>query len=273
MPGGLNSRVFVVRDPVGQPALTVRQARPGQTALLDHEAWALTTLAGQCGCAPWPVQRVDDLLTHAYVMGATAELRGVSAACRAALGRCLAGLHGHARDGYTLWPAPERHAGTRRELYHARLATLERYGALRGPLAARVRPLRAALQAAPLTDAGWDTARFVMLHGDLSAGNLLWHGSAVTLIDWEYTRAGDPAEDLAYLLAEQPLPARQRAQLTDAYLNTGGDPSTLERLPVYLPLVALDAALWWADYLGTADAPEVTTRLALAEGALMHADG
>jgi Ser/Thr protein kinase RdoA (MazF antagonist) len=271
LPGGANSRVYAVHAPSGEPTLTVRRARAGQAQLLDREAWALTTLGGRGGCYPWPAQRVGDLLVHGWVSGAIADLTSVSASARATLGRCLANLHGHPRPDYTIWPSPLQRHGTRRDLYHARLATIERYAALRGPLAARAQPLLDGLRAAPLTDASWQIARFTILHGDLSVGNLLWRGEHVTLIDWEFTRDGDPAEDLAYLLAEQPLPAAQQAQLTDAYRAAGGDPSTLARLPAYLPLVALDAALWWADHLGSADAPEVVERLERAERWLTHA--
>lgn len=261
LPGGLNSRVFVARDPAGAPALTVRQARPGLEHVLDREAWVLATLAGPRGCAPWPARRVGDLLAHDYADGEPAPLGEVSAAARAALGGCLARIHAHERPGYTRWPSPARHDGTLRDFFHARLDMLAGYPAMRGLLAAAGRPFAAALRALPLTGDGWDGRRFAITHGDLSVGNILWRDPAVTLIDWEYSRDGDPAEDLAYLLGEQPVSAARWDEIAGAYTAAGGASAALARMRAYLPFVLLDSAVWWAGFLGAADAPEVSERL------------
>ena len=121
--------------------------------------------------------------------------------------------------------------------------------------------------------AGWEEREFALCHGDLSAGNILWDSDAVALIDWEFARDGDPAEDIAYLVAEQDLSPAPLAEIAEAYVGAGGDPWAFARLPVWLPLVALDAALWWADYhLAQGAEPieqlDVTGRLARARAFL-----
>jgi aminoglycoside phosphotransferase (APT) family kinase protein len=90
------------------------------------------------------------------------------------------------------------------------------------------------------------------------------------LIDWEYTRIGDPAEDLAYLLTEQPVPASTVSALRRFYEEAGGALDTWRRVPAYGVFTALDSALWWADYLASRDLlrgrSEVEARLATAGG-------
>ncbi len=96
--------------------------------------------------------------------------------------------------------------------------------------------------------AGWDEPAFSLLHGDLSAGNILWDEGRPTLIDWEFARDGDPAEDLAYLTSEAGLTPDELADIAEGYVAAGGEAWAFARVPAWLPLVRLDAALWWADY-------------------------
>lgn len=277
VPGGLNSRVFVAIAPDGAPTLTVRQARPALDELLDHEARVLAEIAANAAsgaCAPHGALRVGKLLVHAFVPGAPAPLAGAGANELAALARCLAAVHAHPRAGYTLWPALNVQAGTLWDAFQARLATLGRYAAARpgGALAGRIAPLRATLRAAvPPDDAGWETRGFALIHGDLSAGNIIWNDARVALIDWEYARAGDPAEDLAYLLGEQPLPVPRVAELTRAYVAAGGEPRVVARMDAWQPLVLLDAALWWADYLAALGANRSAGRAIEVEARLERA--
>jgi aminoglycoside phosphotransferase (APT) family kinase protein len=287
VPGGLNSRVYAVRAPDGSPALTVRRARPAMEFLLDQEERALHEAGADCaacipplvGHIPGPDGLHDALLVHRFVPGAPADLREVSSAARSALGACLACIHAHPRDMYTIWPSLESRSGTRRALFLDRLAALSRYASASGSLAGHVAPLVTAMRAAPFDPAeGWEHAAFALLHGDLSVGNILWDAERVMLIDWEYARAGDPAEDLAYLLGEQPLPEPHAAEITRAYIAAGGEPAATARLRRYLPVVTLDAALWWADYRlaqggDPGQEPEVLARLARAAGALAELAG
>jgi hypothetical protein len=38
------------------------------------------------------------------------------------------------------------------------------------------------------------------------------------------------------------------ADIAEGYVGAGGEAWAFARLPAWLPLVTLDAALWWADY-------------------------
>ena len=50
-----------------------------------------------------------------------------------------------------------------------------------------------------------------LLHGDIASGNILWSPDP-GLIDWEYTRLGDPADEIAYLFDQNGLtPPRRQA--------------------------------------------------------------
>jgi Ser/Thr protein kinase RdoA (MazF antagonist) len=254
-PGGSTDRTFSVLDPSGTPRLTVRLARPGLADRLRHERQVLDELAGLPSPAPRDITLIEDaalperwLLGHAHMPGAPAPVSHVSPAARERLGSCLAWVHRHQRDGFMIWPSLEEQRGTRADLYHARLDTLRRYQTGQGLLPAVVPMLDRLARADLPASAGWLESQFFLCHGDLSIGNILWDGDDVYLIDWEFARDGDAAEDIAYLVAEQDLPPDLVAEIAEAYVDTGGDPWAFARLPAWLPLVALDAALWWADY-------------------------
>jgi Ser/Thr protein kinase RdoA (MazF antagonist) len=290
-PGGSTDRTFSVTDPAGVPRLTVRLARPGLVDHLRDERRILDELSGTIapgpidlsGGEPIPcltsreVALIEDdalperwLLAHQHLPGQPSPIVHVSDAARERLGGCLAWLHRHRREGFTIWPSLEVQRGTRVELFHARLATLRRYRA------AEKLPDAAALlnRLADITlpaSAGWQETDFALCHGDLSIGNILWDGDAVALIDWEFARDGDAAEDIAYLVAEQELASETVGEIAEAYVDAGGDPWAFARLPAWLPLVALDAALWWADYHLAQGAdpvthPDVRDRLKRAQG-------
>ncbi|HEX5164701.1 MAG TPA: hypothetical protein VFV93_04835, partial [Thermomicrobiales bacterium] len=138
-PGGSTDRTFRILDPTGAPRLTARLARPGLTEHLRHEQRTLLELAGEATpsttCAsPRDVVLIEDdglaeqmLLVHAHMPGNPHPLGDVSSDARERLGSCLAWVHGHQREGYTIWPSLEGNVGTRADLYHDRLATLRRY--------------------------------------------------------------------------------------------------------------------------------------------------
>ncbi|HYI14887.1 MAG TPA: aminoglycoside phosphotransferase family protein, partial [Thermomicrobiales bacterium] len=205
------------------------------------------------------------LLAHEHMPGRPAPVVDVSSLARERLGECLAWLHRHRRDGYMIWPSLDIVHGTRAELFAARLATLRRYRA--AELFPGIAGLLESLATLDLpASAGWHETDFALCHGDLSIGNILWDGDAVALIDWEFARDGDAAEDIAYLVAEQEIDPSTVGEIAEGYVDAGGDPWAFARLPAWLPLVALDAALWWADYHLTQGAdplaqPDVVGRL------------
>lgn len=89
-----------------------------------------------------------------------------------------------------------------------------------------------------------------MLHGDIAPGNILW-GPHPVLIDWEYTRPGDPADEIAYLFDQNGLSPHRREAFWRGYRGEGDDQSTLrhleERVAWWEPLTLLGSALWWAE--------------------------
>jgi aminoglycoside phosphotransferase (APT) family kinase protein len=80
-----------------------------------------------------------------------------------------------------------------------------------------------------------------MLHGDLVAENIVWSPSGPVLIDWEFRRLGDPAEDLAYLTELNALPPALAASVLEGYGLRGME----ERVEGWRALVAADAGAWY----------------------------
>ncbi len=255
--GGLNSRVYFARQRGQTPTYTIRLPTPDGDWRLRREADVLMDIHHGCPGVPhWAglfEGNGDPMLVHDYAPGAPARLETVSDTALTSLASCLAGIHAHHRPHYAIWPWLRRTSGSRAGAFLDRLAALSRYTSfetgLSEQLRERVGELYVNLKHSELRDdAGWDARRFSQLHGDLSVGNMIWDGDSVTLIDWEYARDGDPAEDLAYLFSEQPAPERTTTIFQHAYIVAGGDPCAVARAAWYAPLVALDSALWWGDY-------------------------
>jgi aminoglycoside phosphotransferase (APT) family kinase protein len=107
-----------------------------------------------------------------------------------------------------------------------------------------------------------------LLHGDIGPGNVFWTPSPC-LIDWEYTRLGDPADEMAYTFDQNALTPSQREAFWDGYQQNIDSRSRvdhiMERVGWWEPVTLLGSALWWverwvrraeADTEGKAD-PEV----------------
>jgi aminoglycoside phosphotransferase (APT) family kinase protein len=89
-----------------------------------------------------------------------------------------------------------------------------------------------------------------LLHGDIAPGNVLWDREP-TLIDWEYTRLGDPADEIAYLFDQNALTEPQRQAFWDGYRRSVSTPSRLplvmDRVDWWEPVTLLGSALWWVE--------------------------
>jgi thiamine kinase-like enzyme len=90
----------------------------------------------------------------------------------------------------------------------------------------------------------------VLLHGDPGAGNIIWTPQPV-LIDWEYARLGDPADEIAYIFGQHGLAASQREAFWRGY-RTRPDPRrhlehVVDRVRSWEPLTLLGSALWWLE--------------------------
>jgi thiamine kinase-like enzyme len=67
----------------------------------------------------------------------------------------------------------------------------------------------------------------VPCHNDLLAGNLLWDGARLWLVDWDYAGTGDRFFDLANLSVNNELSADEEERLLERYF---GEPATARRL-------------------------------------------
>ena len=266
--GGLNSRVFVASPKGGKPLLTIRLRADHARSSAEVDG-----LSDGAGCPGVPRLRLltHNMLVHGYVPGAPRDFRNLSDEQLRALGDSLACIHEIAQPAYTPWPNQILRPGNRADLLRFRTDSLKSYDSYADAAGGRIHPeltaLMARLSARNVTDPSWSVRTFSRLHGDLSRGNILWLDDVPAFIDWEYSRIGDPAEDLAYLLTEQDVDVDTAVSLQRAYVEADGAPDVMNRLPTYALFTAVDSVLWWADYARThgADAgPEIERRVAAA---------
>ena len=89
-----------------------------------------------------------------------------------------------------------------------------------------------------------------LLHGDIGPGNVLW-GRDPVLIDWEYTRLGDPADEIAYLFDQNALTEPQREAFWDGYRQSASPQLRLahviDRVHWWEPVTLMGSALWWVE--------------------------
>lgn len=87
-----------------------------------------------------------------------------------------------------------------------------------------------------------------LLHGDIGPGNVLW-GPEPVLIDWEYARLGDPADEIAYTFDQNDLNTAQREAFWRGYRgDASGDRALadiVDRVSWWEPLTLLGSTLWW----------------------------
>lgn len=92
--------------------------------------------------------------------------------------------------------------------------------------------------------------RLALLHGDIGPGNILWVPDPV-LIDWEYTRLGDPADEMAYTFDQNGLTAPQREAFWRGYRQNISSQLRLariiDRVNWWEPVTLLGSALWWVE--------------------------
>ncbi len=239
-------RFTVVMGHDGAPQAEKR----GDPAALAREAAALEVVAGR-PWAPAMLRHEPGLLVTSRVPGASRDLAALAPAEARRLGAVLREVHGTrsaAVGGLWWWPAPARGLSAYRE---GRVRDAE--AALAGTSDAGL-PRRLAPGPAP------PGAAFALLHGDLVAANVLWPpGGGPVLIDWEFHRMGDPAEDLAYLAELNELPDAVVAAVLEGY----GEPGAAARLEGWRGLVAADAGAW---YLGQGMRADAERMLARARG-------
>ena len=104
------------------------------------------------------------------------------------------------------------------------------------------------------------------LHGDPWSGNLVWSPTGPVLVDWEYARGGEPAEDLAYLAALDELPEATLAAVLHGY---GAGSGLSARVTAWRPLMAV----WCGAWLSARGADERGARLLAHAERLLLGDG
>ncbi len=222
---------FTLRDLPGPPPLVEKR---GPAAALAREAAALRLVAGR----PWAPQLVADepgLVRTTRCPGAPRPVAALDAGDARRLGEVLREAHDAHRSGeggLDAWPSPAVSLAD----YRARRAE-DTEAALEGTAHAGL--ARRAL-AAPLPERG-GARPFRLLHGDLVEANLVWGPDGPALVDWEFWRMGDPAEDIAYLAEVNRLPDAA----LDAVLGGYGRPEVAAAVGAWRALVALDAGAWY----------------------------
>jgi aminoglycoside phosphotransferase (APT) family kinase protein len=131
---------------------------------------------------------------------------------------------------------------------------LDRMSLIRDPLPLPVQTQCAdqamwARQTAGTLHAPEDPGALRLLHGDVSPGNVLWTPQPV-LIDWEYARLGDPADEIGYLFGQNDLRPDQRQSFWRGYsqdLDAASRSRIVERAAQWEPLTLFGSALYWID--------------------------
>lgn len=212
----------------GLPGPPPAVAKRGDADALDREAAALRLLAGIPG-VPRLLAHRPGLLVMTRLPGTPRPPAQVPSSGWRALGSALARVHGAAHrpdGGCAWWPASVTDGG---EYVAGRLGdarALARQAGLGDP----------AVPPPPPTAGGYRP-----VHGDLTEGNIVWDAGAPGLVDWEFWRWGDPAEDLAYLAEANGLDDERLA----AVLEGHGDAGAAARVPGWRPVVAAEIAAWW----------------------------
>jgi aminoglycoside phosphotransferase (APT) family kinase protein len=227
-----------------------RVAKRGDPAALAREAAALAAVAGR-PWAPGVVRREPGLLVTERVRGAPRDLAALGGEEARRLGAVLREVHdarAAGAGGLWWWEAPAR---SLREYREARVRDAE--AALAGTAdAGLARRVAAVPSPGPATD-----GPFAFLHGDLVAANVLWPpAGGPVLVDWEFARAGDPAEDLAYLAELNGLPDA----VLGGVLEGHGTPGMAARVEGWRGLVAADAGGWYLAHGMEADAERMLAR-------------
>jgi aminoglycoside phosphotransferase (APT) family kinase protein len=229
--------------------------KAGDPAALAREAEALSLVAGR-GWAPRLVAAEPGRVVTTRCPGAPRPLAPLDAADARRLGAVLREVHEARRageGGLWSWAAPAASLAGYREGRagdaEALLAGTPQAGLARRALGA------------PLPDRG-DERPFRLLHGDLVESNVVWGPGGPALVDWEFWRMGDPAEDLAYLAEVNRLPGPVLAAVLEGYDR----PENAAAVDAWRALVALDAGGWYLRAGMTAQARPLLERGAALAG-------
>ena len=234
---------------------------PDECAAAEREARVLAEVGATAGPLLHDFRRTSPWFdTPAMLMqflpGPPRDLASIPLPEIERLGTVLAWVHGRSIDDLAPWlgPVESISASTQGRLQ----SILSGMAWVRDPLTG---PIQAALRgAAQWVEESWEVWRetesfrteepLALLHGDPGPGNILW-GPDPMLIDWEYTRLGDPADEIAYLFDQNGLGAPQREAFWQGYgRNTDRRPqltAVTARAEWWEPVTLLGSTLWWVE--------------------------
>jgi hypothetical protein len=271
--------------PTGDINDVVVRAGSGDDAERDRahrEATVLSMVGGIVGPemydfrSDWPGFR-GPVICMQFIGGHQRELNAVSQQDMQRLGALVQRLHALSVDDLDEWTGSDRGLPTYAE-ERWRSHLVSRLPSIRDPLpGALQRRLRAAVglvsdameQLTGLADGGGDES-LVLLHADLSGANVVWAAHPV-LIDWEYARLGDRADEVGYLFTQNDLGESHRAAFWRGY----GAPVASEKLGrvirrvrLWEPMTLLGSIMWWLDAWSRAEGvPSVKSDLSLPKTA------
>jgi aminoglycoside phosphotransferase (APT) family kinase protein len=259
--------------------VVVRVGSHGAAARLraEREARVLRRVGGVAGprfhdFRPEAPGLAGPVMCLEFIPGHHADLNEVGLGCLERLGRLVQWLHAQPVADFGDWIQETSLSAYAQERWHDHLAA--RLGAIRDPLPA---PLQKRLRAAVAVAAGAaeelerlsavaSDDRLVLLHGDISSANLLWTPEPV-LVDWEYARLGDPADEVAYLFTQNALTDFQQDAFWRGYsgpLASARVRDVTERVRYWKPITLLGSVLWWLDAWSRAEAATRDGQLAMS---------
>lgn len=231
-----------------------------EVAQAEREAAVLATVGGLAAPELYDFRRVSEwfdtpAMCMQFVSGGQEELRAVGLAQVGQLAVLVAWVHG--RPGAGLGEgAGVTVAAYAEERLRAILATLvwardPLPGALQGRLRRAGDLLAAGFEARRGSESFDSGESLALLHGDIGPGNVLWTPEPC-LIDWEYARVGDPADEIAYTVDQNALTSAQRKAFWDGYargMDGGGSRvgHIAERAAWWEPVTLLGSTLWWVE--------------------------
>jgi aminoglycoside phosphotransferase (APT) family kinase protein len=234
---------------------------PAECAQAEREARVLNEVGGVAAPLLYDFRRTSPwfetpTMCIEFVAGQQRELASATPAEIAQLGSVVAWAHGRPIDDLVDGPSePSNLVSYAEGRLQSILSTLVW---VRDPLPAAVQArLRGAANS---VQTSWQRARddqsfstgapLALLHGDPGPGNVLWAPGPV-LIDWEYARLGDPADEIAYVFDQNGLSPGQRAAFWRGYREGVGNQAPLgqvtDRVDWWEPVTLLGSALWWAE--------------------------
>lgn len=246
-------RDVVVRVSHGSAAADRAQA--------EREAAALRAVAGVAGPVLYDMRLTSQwfqtpAMCLQFLPGDQTALNATSLSQTARLASIVARLHTRDADGLV---PPLDPPGTIASYARGRLRSIaSTLSWARDPLPAAMQAhlkdamgqLAASLSALQDLDCFRVDEPLRLLHGDIAPGNVIW-GQDPVLIDWEYTRLGDPGDEIAYVFDQNALGEPQRQAFWKGYRQAVPADvrldALLERVTWWEPMTLVGSTLWWVE--------------------------